>query len=207
MKNRKSSILISAPHGAKTHRETDDGGWHEEDEYTAGMALLLGEICDVSVIAMVAQSEESDPNHHDEQNSKYKQKLRELLKPGKVIYVIDLHGAAEDSKYMTSAQLVDLGLGRGNEYLQKAHREKLINLIEGQLGSEVTDRKGMRGFPSTGNTVAHFCYDLGASSVQIEMKPELRVAERKEDSVSFQERKQNIYCSARKNYGYAPGPD
>jgi len=70
--NRQSPILISAPHGARTKRDNKDEFWHEEDEYTAGMARLLGEICGVSVIAMVARSDTYDPNYHDEKKSDYK---------------------------------------------------------------------------------------------------------------------------------------
>ena len=204
VKNRKSIILISAPHGAKTYRETEKDGWHEEDEYTAGMALLLGEICNVSVIAMVSRSDKSDPNHHDESDSIYKQTLRELIETGTTKHVIDLHGAKENSDFLATSQLVDLGLGKEDDYLPEAHRKKLIDLIEAQLGANATDRNGKSGFPAASRKrirVANFCHNLGVSSVQIEMKPELRVALRKEDSSAFKKEGKNYAAPQEKIMG------
>jgi hypothetical protein len=47
---RESPVILSAPHGAMTFRNNHTESWHEEDEYTAGMALLLSEICNTSVM-------------------------------------------------------------------------------------------------------------------------------------------------------------
>jgi len=69
---RESPIILSAPHGAMTFRDTHKEIWHEEDEYTAGMALLLSEICNTSVIATTWRTEDSDPNEHGEERSAYK---------------------------------------------------------------------------------------------------------------------------------------
>ena len=39
---RDSPVLVSAPHGTRTYRNSADEKWHEEDEFTAGIRLLLG---------------------------------------------------------------------------------------------------------------------------------------------------------------------
>jgi hypothetical protein len=179
IKNRKSPIIISAPHGARTKRDNKDEFWHEEDEYTAGIARLLGEICGVSVIAMVARSDTYDPNYYDEKKPEYKKELAEIIKADKIKYVIDLHGAAFNSNSLASTQLVDLGLGKDNDYLDEAHQEKLVSLIETQLGDNVTYRNKKPGFPAAGKgTIANFCNKLGIATVQIEMKSQVRVAHR-----------------------------
>jgi hypothetical protein len=186
VKDGKFPILISAPHGARTHRNNRLEEWHEEDEYTAGMAKLLGEICDVSVIAMVARSDHYDPNYHDEEKAEYKQKIRRIIEANEIKYVIDLHGAGKNSNYLASTQLVDLGLGNNNEYLDEVHREKLVNLIEAELGEGVTNRNGKTGFPAASKSkirIALFCHNfeiqsIQIQSVQIEMRPQLRVAHR-----------------------------
>jgi hypothetical protein len=184
--NRNSPILVSAPHGARTYRNNRDGIWHEEDEYTAGMAMVLGEVCSVSVIATILKSKSSDPNYHDASNSDYKQKLREIITTNKIKYVIDLHGAKKDSDFLAESQLVDLGLGNRNDYLPEVVQKKLIELIEARLGNGVTDRHEKSGFPAAGgNTIAAFCGRLNIHAVQIEMKPQLRIASRKPDASAF----------------------
>ena len=69
--DRESPILLSAPHGARTHRNSSDDEWHEEDEYTAGMALLLSELCETSVVGTIWRTDDSDPNYHGEARSPY----------------------------------------------------------------------------------------------------------------------------------------
>src|SRR6266536_2014367 len=66
---RDSPIILSAPHGAITYRNNGKEIWHEEDEYTVGMALLLSELCKTSVIATIWRTEDSDPNEHGEKLS------------------------------------------------------------------------------------------------------------------------------------------
>ncbi|MBT7074378.1 MAG: hypothetical protein HN922_05670 [Anaerolineae bacterium] len=175
----KFPILISAPHGARTFRDNDKEVWHEEDEYTAGMAMLLKETCNTSAIATIFKNEDYDPNYVSDNDVPYKQELRETIKTNKIKYVIDLHGAGKYSKSLANTQLVDLGLGSDNDYLPKTHMDKLVDLIEFQLGDGATSRNGKRGFPAAkSGTVAYFCNKLGVEVVQIEMRPQLRVAHR-----------------------------
>ena len=177
--SRDSPVLLSAPHGARTYRNNRKVRWHEEDEYTAGMALLLSELCGTSAIATTWRIDDYDPNWH--QSCAYKDAIADLIRNPEtnIRFVIDLHGAALHSAHLAKTQLIDLGLGENNNYLAEAHWKRLIKIIEARLGAEAIDRKGKRGFPATNeNRIAHFCYERGVGAVQIEMKPQVRVAHR-----------------------------
>ena len=102
--DRNSPIILSAPHGARTFRFNDDEIWHEEDEYTASMVLMLSDLCQTSVIATIWRTEESDPNEHPENRSSYKRELRRLVEQGRIRWLIDLHGASITSKNLASVQ-------------------------------------------------------------------------------------------------------
>jgi hypothetical protein len=189
---RQSPILLSAPHGSRTYRNRAGELWHEEDEYTAGMALLLGELCRVSVIATVWQTDDSDPNdtREDEQarrSSPYKKAVRRLSERG-VRWIIDLHGAGCHSSRMAPAQLVDLGTGRDGLSLSAEHLQVLIACIEQHLGAGAADREDYPGWPArvAGRSITAFAQGkLGLSAVQIEMKPEVRVARRRPEAVLY----------------------
>lgn len=73
--SRKSPIILSAPHGAITFRKNNSEIWHQEDEYTASIALLVSEVCQTSVIATSWRTCDSDPNESDEEKSNYKKEL------------------------------------------------------------------------------------------------------------------------------------
>lgn len=85
---RESPIILSAPQGAITFRNNNDEIWHEEDEYTAGMALRISEICNTSVIATIWRTADSDPNEHGEVRSAYKQELRLLAKASSALWLM-----------------------------------------------------------------------------------------------------------------------
>ena len=184
---RESPIIFSAPHGAITFRFNNKEVWHEEDEYTAGMALLISELCNTSVIATIWRTEESDPNEHPLNRSSYKQELCQLVKQTKARWLIDLHGAGAKSNFLSDEQLVDLGIGIQLDYLPHGVSQQLVTCIEQYLGKGATDRKGMRGFPASDpNRIAAFAHTyLSVSSVQVEMKPAVRVARRRVDATMY----------------------
>ncbi len=183
---RNSPVLLSAPHGAKTFRNNNNEKWHEE-EYTAGMALLLSELCRTSVIATTWRSEHSDPNEHSETKSSYKQAIRSMVGHGNIKWLIDLHGAGQGSKNLAKRQLVDLGIGTKSDYLPEDVYRKLVTLIEKYQDEDVTKRREKYGFPASGkNRIAAFAYkQLETYSVQIEMKPSVRVPHRRVDASMY----------------------
>jgi hypothetical protein len=180
---RNSPILISAPHGTRTFRNNTVEVWHEEDEYTAGMALLLSEECGTSVIASVWRSDVCDPNFHAENQCLYKQSLERVVQSQGVRWVLDLHGAAKNSKPLGTSS-VDLGTREAKHSIDIQHRDKLVELIESAFGKgEVS----LNGFPaSTAGTITAFCQDhLNVQAIQIEMKPSVRVPLRRGDASSY----------------------
>jgi hypothetical protein len=183
-----SPILISAPHGCLTFRNRGDNLWHEEDEYTAGMALLLSELCNTSVMATVWRTDDSDPNDTFEDRSAYKQALKGAANKGGIKLIIDLHGVSKDSPRMAPGQLVDLGTGKDKPSLSNEHLKILKECIEHNLGKGVTDRHDRVGFPAAvrGRSITAYAHQvLGLTAVQIEMKPEVRVVQRRVTSSAY----------------------
>lgn len=186
--DRRSPVLLSAPHGCRSFRNRKGETWHDEDEYTAGMALLLAELCQASVIATIWRTDDSDPNDTYEADSAYKRALRRIAAHGEVRCVIDLHGSGEDSANCAPGQLVDLGLGPDEAALPPHTAQAVRTFIEQRLGPGATERAGCSGFPAArpNRTITAFAYQsLGLQAVQIEMKPSVRVAWRRVDSTLY----------------------
>jgi hypothetical protein len=184
---RESPIILSAPHGAITFRNDGDEIWHDEDEYTAGIALLLSEICKTSVIATVWRTADSDPNHSPKDKSGYKRALGEILATGKLRWVIDLHGAKEKNDRLADTQKIDLGAGKNNEYLPADAYKTLVQSIEMYLGPGTADRNGYKGFSATeAGRIAAFAHSFEKVwSMQLEMKPSVRVPLRRVDASMY----------------------
>jgi hypothetical protein len=180
---RDSHVLISAPHGTRTFRDSIDEAWHEEDEYTAGMALLLSERCGTSVIANVWRSDKCDPNHHSEEHCFYKQALRKLVAKQGVRWVVDLHGAAQENARM-GARRVDLGTRKTKQSMNAQHRDKLHELIESALGKGTVSHDVFAAWDE--DRITAFCQEeLKVQAIQIEMKPSVRIPFRRCDASSF----------------------
>lgn len=185
---RKSPVLISAPHGAISLRNNQKQLWHEEDEYTAGMALLLGELCQTSVIASTWKTIDSDPNYHFELRSPYKQEIRRLVKKKDIYWVIDLHGASLHSATLCKDQLIDIGT-RNNE---KSFNPETVKLFKDLLSTNLRENSYISEnvFPAceTENlmTITAFCHQiLEIDAMQIEMKPHVRIPMRRVDSSAY----------------------
>lgn len=187
-----SPILISAPHGARTRRDSQDQIWHEEDEYTAGMALLLSGICGVSAIAMKFKCGDYDPNFTDKDNIQYKMEIRKLIKQQGVRFVIDLHGAALYSPSLDSDQTIDLGTRQkipnekpSIDLVHVEQLEKLLGATTRGCDSSTFVVKRNRFSASSPGTITTFASkhkipgtDINVQALQIEMKPQVRVAKR-----------------------------
>ncbi len=103
--------------------------------------------------------------------------------------MIDLHGAGEDSPRLFEKQKVELGTGSRDEYLPVEVHKTLVAILNKHLGKGVAYRNGKPGFRAEGsNRIAAFSSQaLGLHSVQIEMKPSLRVPLRRENSSAYQQ--------------------
>jgi len=191
VKNRESPILISAPHGAKTYRNSKKEIWHEEDEFTAGIAQLLGELCDVSVIATASKNEAYDPNFSSDSNIAYKEEITSLIKDAGVKFVIDLHGAALNSSYLKPYQTIDLGF-RSEDATERSiankHVKRLATFLQntGENCNPACFVVGRNGLAASGDgTITSFVFnkygpktDFKVQALQIEMKPQARIARR-----------------------------
>lgn len=189
VKERASQILLSAPHGSRTFRNNRQEVWHEEDEYTAGMALLLSELCNVSVIANTWRSDNNDPNYH--RNCEYKKRMKEIILKNGIRFVIDLHGAALNSQNLDSDQTVDLGYRSDRDEersIDEIHLQKLeeLFLVKNDSCDPANFVIGRNHLPARGTgssePITTFIYRLNqetrVQAVQIEMKPQIRVVKR-----------------------------
>ena len=183
-------VMLSAPHGARTYRNSSGEIWHEEDEYTAGFALLLSEILRIPAIALMSRSNAYDPNHTTD--CEYKQVMRQRIQDKGIRYVIDLHGAALHSRALDDDQTIDLGLrskDASNYSLNRVHVDRLTRLLlccarDAGLRDCFVVRKN--NFPAKDpGTITSFASaipvagtDQLVQAVQIEMKPQVRVLER-----------------------------
>lgn len=185
---RKSPVLISAPHGAISLRNNQKELWHEEDEYTAGMALLLGELCQTCVIASTWKTIDSDPNYHFELRSPYKQEIRRLVKSKDIYWVIDLHGAGLNSTTLDKDKLIDIGTRKD----KKSFNPETVKLFKDLLSNNLRENFYIseKAFPA-GETkrfmsITAFCHQtLGIDAMQLEMKPPVRIPMRRIDSSAY----------------------
>ncbi len=189
VQSRPSSVMLSAPHGARTFRNTRRQRWHEEDEYTAGIALLLGGLCETSVIATIACNQQYDPNYH--RDCDYKQRLADVIRGHQIRFVLDLHGAALHSTTLDSNQTIDLGYRSDNEdkrSMDEIHIQTFENILNenGTLCDSDCFVVGRNHFRAAGGKISEpittFVHRLNVEhdvqGLQIEMKPQLRVVKR-----------------------------
>jgi hypothetical protein len=180
---RHSPVLLSAPHGARTYRDDGREIWHDEDEYTAGMALLLSELCGTSALATIYRTDDSDPNYHRVARSAYKQALQHLVRANGIRWVIDLHAAGETR--LAAHQLVDLGTRREKQSLPLAQVERLTRLLESRLGAGTVSHNV---YPARrpDRTITAFSHGtLGLHAVQVESKTSVRVPLRRTDASTY----------------------
>lgn len=190
VKSGEGKVMLSAPHGAMTYRNDEREVWHEEDEYTAGMALLLNEVVKAPVIAMVRKSRAYDPNH-SKAGCAYKDEMRRLIQEGRIQYVIDLHGAALCSRTLDSEQTIDLGLRNRDPAKYSMHEnhvkflENLLQATEGNYDPNCFVVKRNKFPAQCEGTITTFASKLTiggqgnpVQAIQIEMKPQVRVARR-----------------------------
>jgi hypothetical protein len=173
-------VLLSAPHGAVHTRR---GRRKEEDEYTAGLAMLVAELTGAHAL-YVRRRLDTDPNWY--RDAPYKQRLRAIVEEAEIGFVLDLHAAAPRRNFG-----IALGTLRGESCPRC--RETIIQVLE--RGGCRRDGRGVdrldvdRTFTARGRkgqeTVTRYAWErLGVPAAQLEFHPALRVAERKPDATS-----------------------
>ena len=183
--SRNSRVMISAPHGARTFRGKGLVSWHEEDEYTAGMALLLSELCDTSVVANIWRSDTNDPNFHGEAYSEYKEALKKVVADQHVRWVLDLHGARPNNSKL-GGSLVDLGTRKEKHSLNPQRLNIFDELLKTHLKVETISYDAFPALHPPNNTITEYCQEeLRIEAVQIEMTPAVRVLCRRVDASAY----------------------
>jgi len=171
-------ILISAPHGAAHTRE---GSIKEEDEYTAGLARLIGNRTGAHVIYARRKSR-TDPNA--DTLAPYKQKLLQIVQENKIIFVLDLHGANKDRDFG-----IALGTMHGKSCSEK-EKQIIVRTFEKFWISEtgngllrLDDNNQLSGEGSNHREpIVKFCHRNSISAAQIEINAWLRIPKRREDA-------------------------
>ncbi|HZW04243.1 MAG TPA: hypothetical protein VFF68_09970 [Anaerolineaceae bacterium] len=167
-------VLLSAPHGAAHVRE---GRFKQEDEYTAGLGLLLAELTGAHVLYSHNQSA-TDPNWH--RDTPYKHRLREILARGQIRCVVDLHGASPRHDFgLAVGTMRGRSLPHLHEPLLAALRRSGFSeggddLLRLDLDHRFTGSGGTRQ-----ETVTRFVWEsLGVPAVQLEVNARLRIVTR-----------------------------
>jgi len=171
-------ILLSAPHGAVHTRERKD---KEEDEYTAGLARLIGNRTGAYVIYARRKSK-TDPNA--DANASYKQFLLQNVQENKIRFVLDLHGANKDRDFG-----IALGTMHG-ESCSHNEKQKIIDAFT-KHGVSVSGKGFSRldvdyRMPGVGDDrrepIVRFCHRNSIPAAQIEINAWLRIPKRREDA-------------------------
>jgi hypothetical protein len=168
-----------------TYRNNAREVWHQEDDYTAGMALLLAERCGASAIATIWRTDDHDPNYHREPRSSYKRALRALVQRTGAQWVIDLHGLAHSS--LPHRQWVDLGTRKEKASLSADLLDRLKGLIEARLGPGRVSHNTYSAYTPNRTITAFSHGTLRLQAVQIELKSAVRVARRRTDATAYAE--------------------
>jgi hypothetical protein len=175
----KIPILISAPHGAVHTRNGDK----EEDEYTAGIARLIGRKTGAHVLYARRKSR-TDPNANPD--APYKAVLQQIVSESAARFVVDLHGANSNR---------DFGVAVGTMHGKSCSSDDKLLIIntfrkyaimeEGELLSRLdVDTK----FPAEGNNgrepITKFCHRIDIAAAQFEINAHLRIPIRREDATN-----------------------
>ncbi len=171
-------ILLSAPHGAV---HTRDGENKEEDEYTAGLARLIGNRTGAHVIYARRKSR-TDPNA--DPAAPYKQALQQIIQENDIRFVLDLHGANMDRNFG-----IALGTLHGKS-CSGPEKQIIVSAFEkygiSETGSGLSRLDNNNQLAGVGNAnrepIVKFCNRNSIPAAQIEINAWLRVPKRREDA-------------------------
>jgi hypothetical protein len=175
----KIPILISAPHGAVHTRNGDK----EEDEYTAGIARLIGHKTAAHVLYARRKSR-TDPNAN--LDAPYKALLHQIVRENAIRFVMDLHGANSNSDFGVAVGTMHGKSCSVSDKLLIINTFRKYSIIEeGELLSRLdVDTK----FAAEGNNgrepITKFCNRIAVPAAQFEINAHLRIPIRREDATN-----------------------
>jgi len=165
-------ILLSAPHGAKHLR---DGKWKEEDEYTAAIAIKLGEMTGAHVIYVKNKTRE-DSNQLEK--TKYKEKIKEIVEDYGIKFLADIHGADKDKPFNVC---VGTRYDEQQESSCPSYKHIIESVFKGFQDGQIFNRPGFRSREE--GTVTSFANLVcGIEAAQFEINTKYRIVQRKPDS-------------------------
>lgn len=165
-------ILISVPHGARHLRNRK---WKEEDEYTASLAIKLAEETGAHAIYVKNRTIE-DANYILE--SRYKDRIRELIKSRGIRFLLDLHGASKKRPFKVC---VGTRHDRRDRSSCPSFKDIIGASLQGFQEPPIFNRGNYRAAKE--ETVTSFARkECGIESAQIEINARYRIVERKPDS-------------------------
>ncbi len=168
----KIPILISAPHGAK-HFRMRENRWKGEDEYTASLAIKLGELTGAYVIYVKNKTRE-DPNN--DPSSRYKMAVAEAVKQYHLKFLLDLHGSDEGRPYKVDIGIISNDAGKGSCPTFK----EIIREAFSDFEPKIFNKKFCANDACTMTFFAK--NELGIEAAQVEVNAKYRIVERKPDS-------------------------
>lgn len=168
----KIPILISAPHGAKHFRKRENR-WKGEDEYTASLAIELGELTGAYVIYVKNKTRE-DPNN--DPSSRYKMAVAKAVKQYHLKFLLDLHGSDEERPYKVDIGIISSESGKGSCPTFKEIIRKTFSDFEPRIFNQkfcANDTCTLTFFAKN---------ELAIEAAQVEINAKYRIVERKPDS-------------------------
>jgi hypothetical protein len=175
-------VLLSAPHGAVHTRR---GKEKEEDEYTAGLARLLGELTGAHVLYARRKSL-CDPNYYP--GGAYKRLLSEVCRSSEIGFILDIHGTSSRRPFG-----IELGTACGQSCPDQ--KALLVEVLEKHGYCESNPPGATRlwidhlftgGGSDQIETVTRFAWKrLRIPAAQVEINGRLRIPRRKPDSSSW----------------------
>jgi hypothetical protein len=170
-------VLISAPHGATHTRDGDKG----EDEYTAGLARLVGRQTEAHVLYARRKSR-TDPNV--DPAAPYKLFLLQIVHAHPIRFVLDLHGAKAARDFG-----IALGTMHGKSCPERG-RQILVRTFEkygiSEAGNGLSRLDLDHHWPGEGSvhreTIIRFCQRHAIPAAQLELNACLRIPARRADA-------------------------
>ena len=161
-------ILISAPHGAKHYRASENR-WKAEDAYTSSWAIKLGRLTGAHVLYVKNKTDE-DPNN--DLRSRYKDFLGKVVKEKGIRFVIDLHGADWDEPFK-----IDVGIR--DDRAERSSCPTFKPIIEGAFRDFDAGLFNKRFSARKPCTITSFARNtLGIEAAQFEINARYRLVQR-----------------------------
>lgn len=165
-------VLISAPHGAMHFRKRGNR-WKGEDEYTAALAIKLGQLTGAHVMYVRNKAAE-DPNN--DLKSKYKSAVARAVKEHNIKFILDLHGSDEKRPFKVDIGILNSEPGKSSCPTFKETIQEVLSDFEPECFNKRFSANGA-------GTLTYFARkELGIEAAQVEINARYRIVERKPDS-------------------------